>query len=192
MKLVGLYEVSELLGMSRQAVANWIVRKRDFPQPLANLKSGPVWDAKTILDWLEKNTVISNETETRTEMSNFTKDQYYTMREIHAVVGGDTVSYLPQSGDRIVAGRFHCGEMNPFAPYKILVGDLRQVRRKAELLAKQGGCIPVFIKEASNRWRYHGLMRVMSYVTDPNTIASAEGVKDRAEGVAGILNFEDV
>lgn len=85
------------------------------------------------------------------------------MRDIHEVIGGDTMSYLPQSGSRIVGGRFKKGEMNPNAPYQIIVGDLPQVRRKAELLTSQAGIIPVFLKEGPNRWRYHGPMRVVSY-----------------------------
>ena len=51
MELVGLAEIAELLGISKQAVTNWRARKASFPGPVATLKSGPVWSAETIRSW---------------------------------------------------------------------------------------------------------------------------------------------
>ena len=124
-------------------------------------------------------------------MKSFIVGCEYAMRDIHGVIGGDTMSYLPQSGGRIVGGRFKKGEMNPNAPYQIIVGDLPQVRRKAELLASQAGTIPVFLKEGPNRWRYHGPMRVVSYATDPANVLRTPGAEDREENVAGVLTLVD-
>lgn len=49
--LVGVAEVADLFGVSRQAASNWRERHRDFPKPVALLKSGPVWDLPDILEW---------------------------------------------------------------------------------------------------------------------------------------------
>jgi chromosome partitioning protein len=54
MDLVGISEVAELAGVTRQAVANWRNRYSDFPRPLADLKSGPVWNRDDIIAWLKQ------------------------------------------------------------------------------------------------------------------------------------------
>lgn len=51
MELVGLAEVADLLGVTKQNVANWRSRRDDFPQPIATLKSGPVWSTQAIAEW---------------------------------------------------------------------------------------------------------------------------------------------
>lgn len=51
MTLVGVAEIAELVGVSKQVIANWRSRKADFPQPVADLKSGPVWSREAIVSW---------------------------------------------------------------------------------------------------------------------------------------------
>lgn len=51
MDLVGVAEVAEMLGVSKQVVANWRARKGGFPPPTAMLKAGPVWTGKAVVDW---------------------------------------------------------------------------------------------------------------------------------------------
>ena len=51
--LVGVAEVAELFGVSRQAASNWRERHADFPTPIASLKSGPVWQLSDILAWAD-------------------------------------------------------------------------------------------------------------------------------------------
>ncbi len=51
MELVGIAEIAERLGVSKQVVANWRARKPTFPRPVADLKSGPVWSKDVILAW---------------------------------------------------------------------------------------------------------------------------------------------
>ena len=46
-------EIAEMLGVSKQVVANWRTRKGNFPEPAATLRSGPVWVRETILHWAE-------------------------------------------------------------------------------------------------------------------------------------------
>ncbi len=51
--LVGIYEIAHMAGVTAAAVWNWRVRHQDtFPKPLAELKSGPVFDRADIERWL--------------------------------------------------------------------------------------------------------------------------------------------
>lgn len=52
--LVGVAEIARMAGVSKQAVANWRARSDDFPKPLSELKSGPVWMASDIRAWAER------------------------------------------------------------------------------------------------------------------------------------------
>ena len=51
MSLVGVAEIAELLGVSKQVVGNWRTRKGGFPAPMATLKSGPVWAEEAVAEW---------------------------------------------------------------------------------------------------------------------------------------------
>lgn len=51
MKLLGLAEIAEIFGVTKQVVTNWKARKSDFPKPIAELKSGPVWSRDDITNW---------------------------------------------------------------------------------------------------------------------------------------------
>src|SRR5262249_30910516 len=42
-----------MAGVSKQVVVNWRARHDDFPEPLSELKSGPVWDLDQIRRWAE-------------------------------------------------------------------------------------------------------------------------------------------
>jgi len=54
MSLLGLAEVADLLGVTKQNIANWRARRDDFPAPMANLKSGPVWSTDAIQEWASR------------------------------------------------------------------------------------------------------------------------------------------
>lgn len=51
--LIGLFEIAELASVSPSAVANWRRRFSNFPSPLAELKSGPVFSESQVKLWLE-------------------------------------------------------------------------------------------------------------------------------------------
>ncbi len=53
--LVGITEIAGMAGVSSQAVANWRVRSPDFPQPLKELASGPVFRRSQVSAWLKRN-----------------------------------------------------------------------------------------------------------------------------------------
>lgn len=52
--LIGIYEIAELANVSPSAVANWRKRFPDFPTPLADLKSGPVFEENQVKLWLAR------------------------------------------------------------------------------------------------------------------------------------------
>src|SRR5271169_5507375 len=53
-ELVGINEIAEMAKTSRQAVANWRSRMADFPKPLADLASGPVFRRSHVRAWLRR------------------------------------------------------------------------------------------------------------------------------------------
>jgi hypothetical protein len=49
-RLAGLAEVSEMLGVNKRSASRY-ARRSDFPEPLARLSSGPIWDAAEVEAW---------------------------------------------------------------------------------------------------------------------------------------------
>ena len=55
--LVSIYEIAGIAGVTSPAVANWRKRYPDFPKPIAELKSGPIFRTGQIKSWLRKRRV---------------------------------------------------------------------------------------------------------------------------------------
>lgn len=53
-RLAGLAEVAELLGVSKRSASRY-ANRHDFPQPIARLAAGPIWHAGEIEAWAEVN-----------------------------------------------------------------------------------------------------------------------------------------
>ena len=53
--IVGVNKIAELAGVSSQAVVNWRSRAADFPHPIKELASGPVFRRAQIRAWLRRN-----------------------------------------------------------------------------------------------------------------------------------------
>lgn len=53
--IVGINEIAVMAGVSGQAVVNWRTRASDFPQPLSELASGPVFRRSQVRAWLRRN-----------------------------------------------------------------------------------------------------------------------------------------
>lgn len=47
MKLIGLAELAELYGVSKNTASTWS-RQRDWPAPVATLKMGPIWNQEEV------------------------------------------------------------------------------------------------------------------------------------------------
>lgn len=56
-ELVGIAEIAEMAGVTSQAVANWRARQPEFPDTVAELKSGPVFSRTQVRAWLRKRKV---------------------------------------------------------------------------------------------------------------------------------------
>lgn len=54
-ELVGINEIAAMAGVTSQAVTNWRSRAPDFPLPLSELASGPVFRKAQIRAWLKRN-----------------------------------------------------------------------------------------------------------------------------------------
>lgn len=83
----------------------------------------------------------------------------YTRVEIHALLGGGLISYLPTNKGVVVCACLR-PDMNPDAPRVILVGSGPRIRLAGELLCQQCGPIPVFIRRDTHAWEYAGRYRV--------------------------------
>lgn len=51
--MLGVSEIADLAGVTRQAVTNWRQRFDDFPKPVQTLQAGPVWEAEAVREWLK-------------------------------------------------------------------------------------------------------------------------------------------
>ena len=85
----------------------------------------------------------------------FKVDSEYTRDEIHAQRGGSKQSYLPTRGGLVVAACL-TKKLNPLAPKVVLCGQGPVIAAAGAALAKQVEPIPVFVKQATNRWAYQG------------------------------------
>jgi chromosome partitioning protein len=52
--IVGIAEIAELLEVTPAAVTNWRKRYPNFPRPIADLKSGPVFKLNQVLNWMNR------------------------------------------------------------------------------------------------------------------------------------------
>ena len=52
--VVGISEIADMAGVTRQAVTNWRKRFDDFPKPAQTLQSGPVWSREAAELWLKQ------------------------------------------------------------------------------------------------------------------------------------------
>jgi len=55
--IIGINEIADIAGVSSSAVINWRNRDKDFPTPIAELKSGPVFNYDQIRRYLKKRKV---------------------------------------------------------------------------------------------------------------------------------------
>src|SRR5207249_9083164 len=53
-ELIGLFEIAEMANVGPSAVANWRSRFKDFPKPIAELRSGPIFKRSHVRNWLRK------------------------------------------------------------------------------------------------------------------------------------------
>lgn len=54
MQLLGINEIAETLGVSRQR-ADQLAKRPDFPKPVAELRMGRIWRASDFEKWRKRN-----------------------------------------------------------------------------------------------------------------------------------------
>lgn len=52
--LVGVAEIAELLGVTRQRVNRIVATHADFPKPEAELTAGRIWKREAVLAWAKR------------------------------------------------------------------------------------------------------------------------------------------
>lgn len=177
MELVGLAEIAEIAGVTRQAVTNWTTRHPSFPEPLARLASGPVWNCPDVVAWLHSQSLMPGKTPPK-----FRKGNLYAHRDLIGAFGGEVKGgiFLPTRDGRIVCGCITM-HMNPEAPECVLIGNKPRVVARAEKMANQGGTIPIFIKHGVNQWEYRGpydFVRISRDAADFAKLADEAGRED--------------
>ena len=114
----------------------------------------------------------------------------YTRQQIHKVIGGTRVGYLPHVGGRVVCGAFD-PRLNPRAPEVVLVGAGPKVRSLAETVYRQGRPIPVFVKVAPRHWEYAGDFQPSRLLRDASSISRYASGSGRTN-VTSVLMFTGV
>jgi len=86
MRIGGVTEVAQLLGVSRQRLAK-LRERTDFPDPLGELAQGPVWDLDAIASW-NGSGLRSGSGRPRTEVSERTLGGRFVLEENYIGRGG--------------------------------------------------------------------------------------------------------
>ena len=96
MKLVGLSEIASLAGVTKQVVANWRSRdSKDFPEPLSELKSGPVWTLESVETWATARGIALREEvdkNTSSKSEETTKGTTVALTNMKGGVGKSTIA----------------------------------------------------------------------------------------------------
>lgn len=72
-RFIGMYEIAQIANVTNPAVVNWRKRYSDFPKPVAELKSGPIFNAWEIDLWLDKRGNLTSEVSKKEGGSNMFK-----------------------------------------------------------------------------------------------------------------------
>ncbi|ELA7327684.1 DUF3883 domain-containing protein [Vibrio alginolyticus] len=107
-----------------------------------------------------------------------------TTKELASILaGGD--SYIRTKNNR-VKGLAITTTDNPEAPDIIVVGNGPRIIKSAELFLEQQEYVPVYVKQATNKWKLMGNYRAERYLNDSDTIERYRRHR-KAEDIDGIL-----
>lgn len=116
--LVGMNEIAGMAGVTTQAVANWRVRSSDFPQPLKDLASGPVFRRTQIRAWLKRNnrklTALEESSSYYARLKSYRNDDDALSDCIEEIV--DELESASTSGDKpgMLLGKIQSGKTRGF------------------------------------------------------------------------------
>lgn len=114
--LIGIFEIAELAKVSPSAVANWRRRFPEFPAPLAELKSGPVFSENQVKLWLARRQATdSTETELFYDQLASTREDPPELREkVEEVVNQLHNQATSTRRPGILLGRVQSGKTRAF------------------------------------------------------------------------------
>jgi hypothetical protein len=117
----------------------------------------------------------------------------YTREEIASQLGGSAIEYLPRVNGKVVCACLRL-DYNPDAPKIILAGFGPQIEESAEMLCKQRGIIPVFIKQQTNAWEYVGDFEVEKCSANAQEIKEQEihSGRNGLEGISRIIHLKAI
>ncbi|HEX3639414.1 MAG TPA: hypothetical protein VHV99_28825 [Paraburkholderia sp.] len=101
----------------------------------------------------------------------FETGKEYSREDIHRVTGGCKQAFLPVKGGKVVAARLR-QDLNPYAPGVIVCDSSAAARAAGRTLARQTDPLPVFVRTATDRFRYMG-----EYITDESLTAPVDYAK---------------
>lgn len=116
--LVGINEIAGMAGVTTQAVANWRTRSSDFPQPLKELASGPVFRRTQVRAWLKRNnrklTALEESSSFYPRLKSFRNDDEALSDCIEDIV--DELEKASTSGDKpgMLLGKIQSGKTRGF------------------------------------------------------------------------------
>jgi hypothetical protein len=58
--LIGLTEIAEMYSVTKNVASGW-TRKDTFPPPAVQLRMGPAWDRKKVIEWRQKDPTLEHE-----------------------------------------------------------------------------------------------------------------------------------
>jgi len=90
----------------------------------------------------------------------------YTREQIHRVCGGSKQAFLPTKNGKVVAVCLR-PDLNPGAPDTIVCSSSAAARAAGRTLAAQTDPVPVFIRSATDKYRYAGDFTAAGSLTTP-------------------------
>lgn len=116
--IVGINEIADMAGVSRQAVVNWRTRATDFPLPLQELASGPIFRRAQILTWLRRNNrkldELQKESSFYSRLRSFRNDDESLATCIQHVVDKLENSTTSNNKPGMLLGRIQSGKTRAF------------------------------------------------------------------------------
>lgn len=117
-ELVGINEIAAMAGVSSQAVTNWRTRATDFPLPLSELASGPVFRKAQIRAWLKRNNrklgALKEGSAYYSRLKSFRNDDDHLAACIESIVDQLETASTSDSKPGMLLGKIQSGKTRGF------------------------------------------------------------------------------
>ena len=116
--IVGINEIASMAGVSSQAVTNWRTRATDFPRPISDLASGPVFRRAQVRAWLKRNNrklgELQNGSNFYSRLKGYRNDDEALSRCISKVVEKLEQNNTSDSRPGMLLGKIQSGKTRAF------------------------------------------------------------------------------